>query len=220
MKVAMILAAGRGERLRPLTEFIPKALCPVKDKPLIIHHVENLAACGFQKIVINHAYLGGKIRQYLGKGQSFGVDIVYSPEPTGGLETGGGIVQALPLLGNSPFVTVNADIYTDYNFNKLSVAENRLAHLVLVKKNPELDHHGDFGLSPQGDLIQNPCDYTFAGISCYRPAFFDNCRIGRYSVTPLIRKYLAMGKLSGELHPGRWYDIGSIQRLEDASRQL
>jgi MurNAc alpha-1-phosphate uridylyltransferase len=214
----MILAAGRGERLKPLTDSIPKALCIVKNKPLIVHHVENLASCGFHQVIINHAYLGGKIRQYLGNGLAFGIEIIYSSEPPGGLETGGGIVQALPILGTEPFVTVNADIYTDYNFNTLVIPNNRLAHLVLVKKNPTLDHFGDFGLNPAGDVNTNTLDYTFAGIAYYQPKFFQNYAIGRYSVTPLLRKHLLLKQVSGEIYAGQWFDIGSLQRLEEAKQ--
>lgn len=220
MKTAMILAAGRGERLKPLTDTIPKALCKLNNKPLVLYHVENLANCGFERLVINHAWLGGKIRQYLGNGSAFGLDIIYSPEPPGGLETGGGIVQALPLLGEAPFVTVNADIYTDYAFDQLKLPKDRLAHLVLVKNNPALNHQGDFGLSPEGLLRQDPREYTFAGICCYHPDFFQHCKTGRYSVTPLFRKYIAPEKLSGEIHQGCWFDIGSEQRLQDAESQI
>lgn len=220
MKIAMILAAGRGERLKPLTESIPKALCPLNNKALIVYHIENLVSEGFQRLVINHAWLGGKIRQYLGNGQAFGANILYSPEPPGGLETGGGIVQALPLLENVPFITVNADIYTDYPFHQLTVSENRLAHLVLVKNNPDRDHHGDFGLNSEGLLTRDQAAYTFAGIACYHPDFFKNCKIGRYSVTPLLRKYLLLKQISAEVHDGCWFDIGSPQRLAEAEGQI
>lgn len=218
MKTAMILAAGRGERLKPLTEMQPKALCQVKGKPLIEHHVVRLAAAGFQLIVINHAYLGGQIRQYLGDGTRFGVIIKYSPEPPGGLETGGGIVQALPLLGDQPFVTVNADIYTDFEFNTLKLESKNLAHLVLTDKNPQLGHHGDFGLDHEGHLT-NHKEYTFTGIACYHPDLFSHCKPGRYSVTPLIRQYVEKNKICGQLYQGLWFDIGSIERLKAADKK-
>src|ERR1700733_9166577 len=132
MNTAMILAAGRGERLRPLTECYPKALCIVKGKPLIEHHIINLAQAGFEKIVVNHAYHGSQIRHYLGDGRNWGVDIIYSPEPPGGLETGGGIIQALPFFNNKPFITVNADVYTDYDFKEIRMAKVDYLHLILV----------------------------------------------------------------------------------------
>lgn len=213
MKVAMILAAGRGERLRPLTDTIPKALCPVKGKPLIEHHVIRLAKAGFNRLVINHAYLGGQIRQYLGDGTRFGVEICYSAEPPGGLETGGGIVKAIPLLGNKPFVTVNADIFTDFDFATLEPDRVDLLHLILTPKNSALGHHGDFGLISHNILSNSNPEYTFAGIACYNPQLFTDCKAGRYSVTPLIRHYVEQRKATGHIHEGMWSDVGSIERL-------
>jgi N-acetyl-alpha-D-muramate 1-phosphate uridylyltransferase len=218
MNVAMILAAGRGERLKPLTERIPKALCIVNDKPLIEHHVLNLAKAGFEKLVINHAYLGGKIRQYLGDGKRYGVTISYSPEPPGGLETGGGIFKALPLLGNSPFLAVNADIYTDFDFASLNMQEVTSMHLILTNKNPSLQHHGDFSLVNGNQLNNENPEYTFAGIAAYNPQVFSTCKQGRYSVAPLIRYHADQNKATGSLHHGAWYDIGSMERLIAANR--
>lgn len=213
MPVAMILAAGRGERLKPLTDTCPKALCIVKDKPLIEHHVINLAKAGFEKIIINHAYLGGKIRHYLGNGQGFGVKIDYSPEPPGGLETGGGLFQALPLLGNQPFLTVNADIYTDFDFKQIRTEQVHSLHLILVKNNPQLGHSGDFGLiDNQPNNLRT--EYTFAGIACYHPKLFAHKKPGRYSITPLIREYVSKSQATASLHQGLWFDIGSKERLE------
>jgi MurNAc alpha-1-phosphate uridylyltransferase len=212
MKIAMILAAGRGERLRPLTDNMPKALCPVKGKPLIEHHVINLVQAGFQRVVINHAYLGGQIRQHLGDGRRFGVEILYSPEPPGGLETGGGIVKALDLLGRNPFVTVNADVFTDFDFATLDCATDSL-HLLLSPKNAALGHQGDFGLDHHNVLNNSNPEYTFAGIACYHPQVFANYQQGRHSVTPLIRHYVDQEKGTGQLHQGIWFDIGSMQRL-------
>lgn len=213
MKVAMILAAGRGERLRPLTDTLPKALCVVKGKPLIEHHVINLARAGFNRLVINHAYLGGQIRHYLGDGASYNIEICYSPEPPGGLETGGGVVQAIELLGKNPFITVNADVFTDFDFSKLMPNPNSLAHLVLTPNNVALGHHGDFGLSVENLITNTKPEFTFAGIACYHPCLFTNCQPGRYSLTPLIRLWANQGKVSGQLHQGHWSDIGSIERL-------
>lgn len=213
MNTAMILAAGRGERLKPLTELKPKALCVVKGKPLIEHHVANLAKAGFKRIVINHAYLGGQIRQHLGDGRLWGIEICYSPEPPGGLETGGGIVNALPLLGDQPFITVNADIYTDFDFTQLSAAKSNSLHMVLVNKNSELNHHGDFGLINQKQLINTNLEYTFSGICCYHPEVFAECKQGRYSVTPLIRQYVESNRATACVYNGLWFDVGSPARL-------
>ncbi|MCW8409465.1 nucleotidyltransferase family protein [Legionella sp. PATHC035] len=213
MKTAMILAAGRGERLKPLTDVTPKALCVVKGKPLIEHHVVNLAKAGFERLVINHAYLGGKIRQHLGNGSRWGVEIYYSPEPPGGLETGGGIVNALPLLGAKPFITVNADIYTDFDFSQLQFENNSSIHVILVTKNPSLNHYGDFGLINQTQLSNSNREYTLAGICCYHPQVFSHCQQGRYSVAPLIRQYAAQNKATAHVYNGLWYDIGTLERL-------
>lgn len=217
MKIAMILSAGRGERLRPLTDTMPKALCRVKGKPLIEHHVINLAKAGFERLVINHAHLGGQIRQYLGDGSHFGVEICYSPEPPGGLETGGGIVQALDLLGEQPFLTVNADVYTEFDFASLNLNEIETPHIVLTPKNQALGHYGDFGLLPDGKLTNTNPQYVHSGISCYHPDFFANCQLGRYSVVPKLRQCVAKNKASGRLYSGPWYDIGSIERLKAVS---
>lgn len=216
MTVAMILAAGRGERLRPLTDSIPKAMCVVAGKPLIEHHVINLAKAGFKKLVINHAYLGGHIRRHLGNGSRWGVDICYSPEPPGGLETGGGIVKALPLLGNMPFITVNADIYTDFDFTLLKPETINTLHLVLVNKNPELKHQGDFGLVGNQLSNLNP-EYTFAGIACYHPQLFTGYEQGRYSITPMLRHFAGKNEASASLLNGYWFDIGSMERLRAAN---
>jgi MurNAc alpha-1-phosphate uridylyltransferase len=217
MNTAMILAAGRGERLRPLTDVIPKALCRIDGVPLIERHVRNLVQAGFERIVINHAHLGGQIRQYLGNGERWGAELLYSPEPPGGLETGGGIVQALPLLGKQPFLTVNADIYTDYDFKLLKNKETQYIHLVVVPKNPEQGHFGDFGLLNQSQLCNEPKEFTYPGIACYNPQVFKGYRAGRYSVVPLLREFTAQRKVSAELYHGLWCDIGTLERLSSAA---
>lgn len=219
MKTAMILAAGRGERLKPMTTSRPKPLCFVNHIPLIDYHVSNLVLAGYNHLVINHAYLGGQIRQYLGNGARFGICIDYSPEPPGALETGGGIVNALPLLGDEPFLTVNADIFTDYPFNALQLPSTSLAHLVLVEK-PSYFKHGDFGLSIEHQLENSPKTYTFTGIAAYRPALFENMKPGRYSVTPLLRQLALEGTATGECYEGKWIDIGSPERLILANQQV
>ena len=218
MKTAMILAAGRGERLKPLTNTIPKALCKVHDIPLIEHHVSRLALAGFDRLVINHAWLGGKIRQHLGNGSQWGIEICYAPEPPGGLETGGGIVNALPLLGNGPFLTVNADIFTDFDFAAPTIATllpDSLVHLILIKK-PNHLQTGDFGLSSTQRILndENSREYTFSGIAYYSPIFFSHLKPGRYSITPLLRQCATAGRATGTVYSGKWVDIGSPTGLE------
>ena len=216
MKTAMILAAGRGERLKPLTEKSPKAMCLVGQRPLIEHHVDKLAGSGFERIIINHAYLGSAIRRHFGKGNKWGVEICYSPEPPGGLETGGGIYSALSLLGEKPFVTVNADVFTDYDFSSLTLSEGKMVNLVLVN-NPEHNNKGDFDLIDQGQLSNQNKRYTFAGIACYHPQAFHQSQIGRYSVTPLLHELVSKQLATGELYQGLWVDIGSAERLRFAN---
>jgi MurNAc alpha-1-phosphate uridylyltransferase len=215
MKTAMILAAGRGERLKPLTETRPKAMCLVQQKPLIEHHVRRLAESGFERIVINHAYLGSQIRRHLGTGAKWGIEICYAPEPPGGLETGGGIYNALPLLGKTPFVTVNADVFTDFDFRRLHLADGIMTHLVLVT-NTVLKTTGDFDLKNQNQL-SNHKRYTYSGIAYYRPEAFLASEIGRYSVVSLLRDLVDRNLATGELYQGVWVDIGSSERLSFAN---
>ncbi len=214
----MILAAGRGERLRPFTERYPKALCKVHDIPLIEYHVINLAKAGFTKIIINHAYLGGKIRQHLQNGQRFGVNIYYSPEPPGAFETGGGIVNAISLLGHDPFITINADIYTDYDYSSLKLPSTSLGHVVLVN-NPTDRLMGDFGLSATQQVHNEDRKYTFSGIACYHPDMFKDCKPGRYSITPLLRETVKNQMVTGEIYSGTWFDIGTLERLKIAEER-
>lgn len=218
MKTAMILAAGRGERLKPLTDHTPKALCVVHGKPLIEHHIINLVKTGHERIIINHAYLGGKIRNYLGNGSQWGVNIHYSPEPPGGLETGGGIVNALPLLGDKPFIAVNADVFTDFDFSQLNPQPDIPIHLVLVRNNSKLNHYGDFGLTSNHYLTNENPHYTFAGIAYYKPELFSNSQHGRFSITSLLRHHAAQRAATAQLHEGIWFDIGSIKRLCAANK--
>lgn len=216
MKTAMILAAGRGERLKPLTRTIPKALCKVNNIPLINYHISNLIKAGFEKIIINHAYLGQAIRHYV-NAQQWDVPILYSPEPPGGLETGGGIINALPLLGDAPFLTVNADIFTDYAFNTLQLPQNSLAHLVLTK-NPSHNLRGDFGLSSSNQLILQETRHTFLGIACYHPDAFHSFTVGRYSVTRILHHLIQQQSATGEFYHGQWKDIGSLERLREVNQ--
>lgn len=217
MKTAMILAAGRGERLRPITEQIPKSLCQVHHRPLIDYHLEALVQAGVSRVVINHAYLGGQIRRHLGDGTRFGLEILYAPEPPGGLETGGGLYHALPFLGNGPFIAVNADIYTDYPYPSLHLPENSLAHLVLVPR-PDDFQSGDFGLGADHRLDGFNRLYTFSGIAVYHPKFFTTCQVGRYPLAPLFYAKAEARELTGELYHGHWIDIGSPKRLQKANQ--
>ncbi len=219
MKTAMILAAGRGERLRPLTWDKPKCLSQINGIPLLSYHLHQLIKSGFTRIVINHAYLGGLIRQYIATQTSSNIAILFSPEPAGGLETGGGIRQALPLLGNEPFLVVNADIITTFNYTDLPIVSSEQPHIVLVNKREETAH-GDFGLSKSGFVTNTPKQYTFAGIACYHPALFQNQPIGRYSVTPLLRKLADKQRLTAQLFDGKWIDIGSLQGLKSAQKMF
>ena len=216
---AMILAAGRGERMRPLTDALPKPLLQVRGKPLIVWHVERLAQAGFRHIVINHAHLGAMIETALGDGSRFGVNIRYSAEQVA-LETAGGIANALPLLGPQPFVVVNGDIFTDYDFSGLPAhleklaqpGEPLLAHLVLVD-NPEHNPKGDFSLERER-VGQKGRLLTFSGIAAYQPTLFDSIVPGsKAQLAPLLRKAMSTGQVSGEHFPGKWTDVGTPQRL-------
>lgn len=213
---AMILAAGRGERMRPLTDEQPKPWLDVAGKPLIVHHIESLAAAGLTEIVINLAWKGEVLAEGLGDGSRYGVRIRYSREEPAALETAGGIVQALPLLGAEPFVVVNGDVWTDFPYARLREPAG-LAHLVLVDNPP---HHpqGDFGLS-EGRVSGEP-RYTFSGIGVYRPELFGGLPPGPQRLGPLLREAAAQGQISGEHYRGHWYDIGTPQRLRDLERTL
>lgn len=215
MKTAMILAAGRGERLRPLTWDKPKCLSQVNGLPLLGYHLQQLADNGFKRVVVNHAYLGGMIRQYVANHRRNGLEILLSPEPVGGFETGGGIRLALPMLGKDPFVVVNADIVTDFDYSRLPTIAPDQAHIVLVKKAKQ-NGEGDFSLSKSGLALNAPKQYTFAGIACYHPKMFQDKPIGRYSVTPLLRQLADDQCLSAQLFEGNWMDIGCLQGLKAA----
>lgn len=216
---AMILAAGRGERMRPLTDHTPKPLLSVGNKRLIEYHLEALASAGFNEVVINHAHLGEQIEQVLGGGERYGVTIHYSPEG-GALETGGGIFRALPLLGDEPFVVVNGDIWCDYPFARLREREVQAAHLVLVP-NPPQHLAGDFVLL--GEAVSDEGEgerLTFSGIGLYHPSLFDGCEAGAFPLAPLLRRAMAMGKVSGECFDGQWFDIGTPERLQQLDAML
>jgi len=215
---AMILAAGRGERMRPLTDHTPKPLLPVAGKPLIVHTVNQLVAAGFTGIVINHAHLGQQIEDTLGDGRCFGADIRYSPEGGQALETAGGIINALPLLGTEPFLVVNGDIATDFPFASLRGRQPGLAHLVLVS-NPPYHLDGDFALDDSGLVLEGGTEkHTFSGIGVYRPELFDGVAPGVKKLAPILRLAMARQQVTGQLYGGFWMDIGTPERLRELDR--
>lgn len=216
---AMILAAGLGTRMRPLTDHIPKPLLKAGGHMLIEYHIEALVQAGLREIVINHARLGGSIEQALGDGARYGASIRYSAEGEQPLETGGGIQQALPLLGEGPFVVVNADIWTDYPFARLPDALDGLAHLVLVD-NPPQHAAGDFALRDDRVVEQGAARLTYSGIGVYHPRLFAACTPGAFPLAPLLRAAMQAGSVSGEYYPGRWLDIGTPERLQLLDQQL
>lgn len=211
---AMILAAGRGERMRPLTDHTPKPLLAAAGKALIEHSIEQLADAGFNDIIINHAHLGQQIEQHLGDGRQFNANIRYSPETTA-LETAGGIIKALPLLGDEVFLVVNGDIATDFPFATLKNQPVNLAHLVLVE-NPGHHPQGDFGLDSTGLVTETDTKkFTFSGIGLYHPDLFRQIPAGIHKLLPLLLKGIASHGVSGQVHTGFWMDIGTPQRLQE-----
>ncbi len=215
---AMILAAGRGNRMRPLTDRTPKPLLEAAGKPLIVYHIEHLAAAGIRDLVINHAYLGHRIEAALGDGAAFGVQIRYSAEEQA-LETGGGIFKALPLLGPEPFLVINGDVWTDCALADLQLAAGDLAHLVLVN-NPGHHPTGDFTLVNGRIHPEGSPRYTFSGIGLYHPALFDDHSASAFPLAPLLRKAMLAGRVGGRLHTGHWFDIGTPERLAELDRWL
>lgn len=235
--IAMLLAAGRGERMRPLTDHTPKPLLEAGGKPLIVWHIERLVHAGIRELVINHAHLGARIEAALGDGSRFGARIRYSDEGTA-LETAGGIAYALPLLGDEPFAVINSDIYCDYDFAHLAEraatlqASGDMAHLVLVD-NPPHHPNGDFALSNgrvAASLLPNPesrilnpesSKLTFSGIGIYQPSLFSHIPRGTTApLAPLLRAQIALGKVGGEHHRGLWVDVGTPQRLAELDKQI
>jgi MurNAc alpha-1-phosphate uridylyltransferase len=216
---AMILAAGRGERMRPLTDQVPKPLLEIAGKPLIQYHIERLRDAGFRSIVINHAHLGQQIVDRFKDGADFGVRIHYSPEPPGALETGGGIRHALPLLGQGSFLVVNGDVWCDYPFARLYREPPELAHLVLVD-NPLHHPQGDFVLQAGRVTDEGEQRLTFSGIGLYRAALFSDMPDAPFPLAPLLRRAMAAGQVGGEYYSGSWLDIGTPQRLAELDQQL
>ncbi|MDY7562172.1 nucleotidyltransferase family protein [Pseudomonas sp. 10B1] len=216
---AMILAAGKGERLRPLTLHTPKPLVRVGNAPLIEYHLRALYAAGFTEVVINHAWLGQQIEDCLGDGERFGLSIRYSPESEP-LETGGGIFRALPLLGDRPFLVVNGDIWTDYDFTNLHRPIAGLAHLVLVD-NPAHHLAGDFALvEGRVEPSQTVPRLTYSGMAIVHPQLFDGCEAGAFKLAPLLRSAMAHDLVSGEHFVGRWVDVGTHERIAEVERLI
>ena len=216
---AMILAAGRGERMRPLTDHTPKPLLTVGGKPLIVWHLERLAKAGFKEVVINHAHLGEQIEEVLGDGSVWGLTIQYSPE-TIALETAGGIANTLPLLGEAPFLVVNGDVFTEIDFGALQLLSPNLAHLVMVD-NPPQHPDGDFVLDSGKVADQGNQKFTFSGVGIYHPALFVDVEQGQAAkLAPLLRLAMAKGLVTGEYYQGVWHDIGTPERLSFLDKQL
>jgi MurNAc alpha-1-phosphate uridylyltransferase len=217
---AMLLAAGRGERMRPLTDATPKPLLQAGGRPLVEWQLERLAAAGFTDVVINLSWLGEQIPQVLGDGSRFGLRLHWSREPWPALETGGGIHHALPLLGSEPFLLVNGDVFTDLDLRAVRLAPGDHAQLVLVP-NPPQHPEGDFHLSPQGRITDSGGErLTYSGIALMDPALFEGCVPGRFPLLPLLLRARAAGKLGGQKHPGRWTDVGTPERLAQLDAEL
>lgn len=216
---AMLLAAGRGERLRPITDSVPKPLVPVGGRPLIAWHLAALARAGFREVVVNTSWLAAALHAALGDGSAWGVAITWSDEGPVPLETGGGILRAVPLLGPGPFLVVNADIWTDIDFGALALEEGAHARLVLV---PNPAHHlrGDFGLD--GDLVvsRDADRFTYSGVGLFRREFFDGASGERFPLLPLLNRGIAARRVRGELHRGAWSDVGTPERLAALDARL
>lgn len=229
---ALILAAGLGERMRPLTETTPKPLLPAGGKPLIVWQLERLAAAGVDDVVVNVSWLAGQFEPLLGDGSNWGLRIHYSHEGDTPLETGGGIWHALPHLGNAPFIVVNGDIWSDFDYSRLPAQPPGDAHLVLVD-NPAHHRDGDFVLADDGDLLPDGGPrLTFSGIGVYRASLFDDwrrvigdipgarCEPPRFRLAPLLHAAIADRQVTGEHHRGAWTDVGTPQRLAELDREL
>jgi MurNAc alpha-1-phosphate uridylyltransferase len=216
---AMILAAGRGERMCPLTDTTAKPLLKVAGKALIEYHLEALSRAGVCQVVINHAWCGEQLEATLGDGVRYGMEIVYSAEKPYALETAGGIIQALPLLGHEPFIVVNGDIWTDYDYSKLHLPKDMLAHIVLVD-NPPQHPDGDFYLDGNRLVKQGSHKLTFTGIGVYHPELFLHFEPGRRPLAPILKNAIDHAKVSGEHLDGNWFDIGTPERLVELDNRL
>ncbi len=216
---AMLLAAGRGERMRPLTDSLPKPLVPVAGRPLIAWHLAALAAAGYREVVVNTSWLAEALHSALGDGAGFGVRVTWSDEGPVPLETGGGILRAVPLLGPGPFLVVNADIWTDIDFARLELESDAHAHLVLVA-NPPHNVRGDFGLDGDRVVSRDTDRFTYSGVGVFRPEFFHDSSAGRFPLLPLLNRAIAARRLRGELHRGAWSDVGTAERLAALDARL
>jgi N-acetyl-alpha-D-muramate 1-phosphate uridylyltransferase len=216
---AMLLAAGRGERMRPLTDTLPKPLLSVGGAPLIAWHLAALARAGIREVVINLSWLGEKVRAALGDGASYGLSIRYSDEGPVALETGGGILRALPLLGPAPFLVVSADVWTDIDFARLRLEPDALAQLVLIPNPP---HHprGDFGLDAGWVVNRDSERLTYGNVGIYRPEFFAGFAEGRFPLIQPLNRGIAARQVRGELHRGQWCDVGTPARLAELNHRL
>jgi MurNAc alpha-1-phosphate uridylyltransferase len=216
---AMILAAGRGERMRPLTDHMPKPLLQVGGKSLIVWHLERLARAGFNEIIINHAHLGAQIEENLGDGRQWDLSIQYSPEVTA-LETAGGIANALPVLGEAPFLVVNGDVFTEVDFSKIKLLSPHLAHLVMVD-NPPQHAQGDFALLHGKLMVEGEHKLTFSGVGVYAPSLFKGIEKGQPAkLAPILRAAMLKQQVSAEHYQGVWHDIGTPERLNSLNQQM
>ncbi len=219
----MILAAGRGERMRPLTDSTPKPLLEIGGKPLIVWHIENLARAGIRELVVNHAHLGAQIEGFLGNGSRYGVSIHYSPEAEA-LETAGGIANALPLLGSEPFLVVNGDVFCDFDYTRLSGKAKQMGPLIaclVMVDNPSHHPAGDFFLDGETIRAQGMPLLTFSGIGLYNPQLFSAIPRGsKAKLAPLLREAMDCGKVGGMHHHGRWVDVGTPQRLAELDQEI
>jgi MurNAc alpha-1-phosphate uridylyltransferase len=216
---AMLLAAGRGERMRPLTDHTPKPLLTAGGRPLIAWHLQALARAGIREVVINLSWLGEQIRAAVGDGRDFGLRVQYSEEGSPPLETGGGIFQALPLLGAEPFLVVNGDTFTDIDVRDLALSPAADARLVLVD-NPPQHPQGDFLLDGDHIVAGDGPRLTYSGIGIFSPALFTGCQSGQFPLLPLLKRAIAAGRLQGQRHEGLWLDIGTPERLAALNRRL
>jgi N-acetyl-alpha-D-muramate 1-phosphate uridylyltransferase len=209
----MLLAAGRGERLRPITDTLPKPLVEIAGKPLIVYHLEALVRAEIREVVINLSWLGEKIRGALGDGSRYGVRITYSEEGPVPLETGGGIHRALPLLGPDPFLVVNADVWTDMDFSRFPALDDGADARLMLAPNPPHHPRGDFGLEGAFVVERDADRFTYTGIGVYRPELFEGCTPGKFPLLPLLKRAIAARRLWGDVYRGEWLDIGSPDRL-------
>lgn len=215
--IAMILAAGRGERLRPLTDTVPKALTEVRGQSLLERHLLALKNAGVKTVVINLGWLGEQIAERVGSGAAYGLNVIYSPEDEEILETGGGIHHALPLLGTDPFIVVNADIFTDMPIPAVELNAQDMGSLMLIPT-PDDKAQGDFA-AIDGRLRNGPeRPFTFSGVAIYRPEFFADCTPGRFSIVPMLRAAAAADQLAADVYSGSWTDVGTVERLEALNR--